>query len=63
MGTGGKIVKSKPSRFGGIKYEIKLIGVDKLVWVHQQHLSKGVHKTYTTDGSLRQEIMCRILTN
>ena len=47
------IVQCKPARFGnGSKYEIKLIGVDKPVWVNEQKLSKGVHKTYQADGSL-----------
>ena len=47
------IVQCKPARFGnGNKYEIKLIGVGKPVWVNEQKLSKGVHKTYQADGSL-----------
>ena len=48
-----EIVQCKPARFGnGSKYEIKLIGVDKPVWVNEKKLSKGVHKTYQADGSL-----------
>ena len=50
-----KIVQCKPARFGGgSKYEIKLVGVEKFVWVHEQHLSKGVHKNYQADGSLKK---------
>ena len=46
-------MQCKLSRFGnGNKYEIKLIGVDKRVWVHEKQLSKGVHKTFQADGSL-----------
>ena len=48
-----KIVQCKAARIGGgKKYRIKLIGVDKLVWVHSKQLSKGVEKTYEADGTL-----------
>ena len=36
----------------GKKYQLKLLGVDKLLWVIAKDLSKGVVETYDTDGSL-----------
>ena len=48
-----KILECKPARYGdGKKYEVKLIGVDQTVWVHQKDLSKGVQKNYEADGGL-----------
>ena len=48
-----KIVESKPDRFAsGQKYYVKLIGVDKPVWVLAKDLSKGVAKNYEADGCL-----------
>ena len=55
-----RIVQSKASRFGGTKYEVKLIGVDKSVWVQEKQLSKSVHKTYQTDGSLTTGAMAQV---
>ena len=49
----GAVGRYCAARFGnGSKYEVKLIGVDKHVWVNEKQLSKGVHKTYLADGSL-----------
>ena len=36
----------------GKKYLVKLVGVDKLLWVSDKDLSKGVAKTYQADGSV-----------
>ena len=48
-----KIVESKPDRFAsGQRYYVKLIGVDKPVWVLAKDLSKGVAKNYEADGCL-----------
>lgn len=48
-----EILECKPTRVGdSIKYQIKLVGVAQLLWVHEKDLSKGVHKTYQADGSL-----------
>ena len=48
-----EIKECKPSRHGnGVLYHVKLVGVERLVWVHQNNLSKDVHKNYNTDGSV-----------
>ena len=48
-----EIKECKPARHGtGNKYHLKLLGVQRLVWANDKHLSKDVHKRFQTDGTL-----------
>ena len=37
-----RIVAVKTTKFSQKKYQVKLVGVDKLLWVYAHELSKGV---------------------
>ena len=56
-----EIKDCKPVRFGdGTKYQIKLLGVTKLLWVLQDHLSTDVHKNYQADDSLAKNARAQV---
>lgn len=53
-----KVCKSSP--FCGRKYQLKLVGVDDLVWVSERDLSEDVGKNYQNDGSLAKHAKARV---
>ena len=46
------IKSCKDSKFGGKKYEVKLVGVEKIIWVLAKDLSAGVVEKYNLDEPL-----------
>ena len=47
-----RIVGSKTTRYGSEKYQVKLVGVDKLIWVLGKELSKGVLESHKSGSTL-----------
>ena len=59
----GKIesIKScKNCKFGAKKYEVKLVGVEELLWVFAKDLSPGVVKNYKSDKPLPKYAKARV---
>lgn len=54
------IKQCKTTIFDTTKYQLKLVGVDTLLWVNEKDLSEGVAKMYQTDGSLEKNAKARV---
>lgn len=54
------IVASKTTRFASKKYQVKLVGVEKLIWVLDKELSTGVVAAHHSGNTLPKHAKARV---